>query len=106
MDLYSASSLKQQSVGRHVAPFGHVIVTQTLSVFVLITQCYVPRGEAANTWSILKSLVRPDQGWIPRSTALEASTHVVHWRRTSFATRIASLTILQFPLLFGNVAFA
>ena len=26
LDLYSASSLKQQCVGRHVAPFGHIIL--------------------------------------------------------------------------------
>jgi hypothetical protein len=25
LDFYSASSLKQQSTGRHVAPFGHII---------------------------------------------------------------------------------
>jgi hypothetical protein len=26
LDLYSANSLKQQSVGRHVAPLGHIIL--------------------------------------------------------------------------------
>jgi hypothetical protein len=26
LDFYSASSLKQQSTGRHVAPLGHVIL--------------------------------------------------------------------------------
>jgi len=26
LDLYSASSLKQQSAGRHVAPLGHIIL--------------------------------------------------------------------------------
>ena len=26
LDLYSASSLKQQSVGKHVAPLGHIIL--------------------------------------------------------------------------------
>jgi hypothetical protein len=26
LDFYSASSLKQQSAGRHVAPLGHIIL--------------------------------------------------------------------------------
>jgi len=26
LDLYSASSMKQQSAGRHVAPLGHIIL--------------------------------------------------------------------------------
>ena len=33
--LYSASSLKQQSAGRHVAPLGHIILIQNQPVFVL-----------------------------------------------------------------------
>ena len=28
-DLYSASSLKQQSAGRHAAPLGHIILIQS-----------------------------------------------------------------------------
>jgi hypothetical protein len=35
LDLYSASSLKQQSVGRHVAPPGHIILIPSQSVFAL-----------------------------------------------------------------------
>ena len=34
-DLYSARSLKQQSVGRHVAPFGHIILIPSQPVFAL-----------------------------------------------------------------------
>jgi len=33
LDFYSASSLKQQSADRHVAPLGHVIVIPSQSVF-------------------------------------------------------------------------
>jgi hypothetical protein len=35
LDFYSASSLKQQSVDRHVAPLGHIILIPSQPVFVL-----------------------------------------------------------------------
>ena len=35
LDFYSASSLKQQSVDRHVAPLGHIIAILSQSVFAL-----------------------------------------------------------------------
>ena len=35
LDLYSASSLKQQSMGRHVAPPGHIILISSQPVFAL-----------------------------------------------------------------------
>jgi hypothetical protein len=35
LDFHSASSLKQQSAGRHVAPLGHVILIPSQPVFVL-----------------------------------------------------------------------
>jgi hypothetical protein len=35
MDLYSASSLKQQSVGRHVASLGYIILIPSQPVFAL-----------------------------------------------------------------------
>jgi hypothetical protein len=35
LDLYSASSLKQQSAGRHVAPLGHIILILSQIVFAL-----------------------------------------------------------------------
>ena len=34
-DFNSASSLKQQSAGRYVAPFGHIILIPSQPVFVL-----------------------------------------------------------------------
>jgi len=35
MDFYGASSLKQQSAERHVAPFGHIILISSQPVFDL-----------------------------------------------------------------------
>ena len=34
-EFYSASSLKQQYAGRHVAPLGHIILNPSQSVFAL-----------------------------------------------------------------------
>jgi len=33
LDFYSASSLKQQSSGRHVAPLGHIVLIPSQPVF-------------------------------------------------------------------------
>ena len=33
LDVYSVSSLKQQSAGRHVAPLGHIILISSQHVF-------------------------------------------------------------------------
>ena len=35
LDFYSASSLKQQSADRHVAPLGHIILILSQPVFTL-----------------------------------------------------------------------
>ena len=35
LDVYSGSSLKQQSAGRHVAPLGHIILIPSQPVFAL-----------------------------------------------------------------------
>jgi len=35
LDFYSASSLKQQSADRHVAPLGHIILIPSRPVFAL-----------------------------------------------------------------------
>jgi len=41
LDFYSASSLKQQSAGRHVAPLGHIIMIPSRPVFALSPLCCV-----------------------------------------------------------------
>ena len=46
---YCASSLKQQSAGRHVAPIGHIILILSKPVFALSPKCWVLSGEATNT---------------------------------------------------------
>ena len=59
LDFYSASSLKQQPAGRHVAPLRHIIMIPSQPVFALTPQCYVLSGEAANTNCIVFGLTRP-----------------------------------------------
>jgi hypothetical protein len=47
LDFYSASSLKQQSVGRHVAPLGHIILiraNQSL-LFLLNAVCLAEKQQ-------------------------------------------------------------
>jgi len=43
LDIYSGSSLKQQSVCRHVAPLRHIIFITSQLVFVLIAACSVEK---------------------------------------------------------------
>ena len=49
LDIDSASSLKQQSAGRHVAPLGHIILIPSQPVFALSPECCMLRGEATHT---------------------------------------------------------
>jgi hypothetical protein len=44
-----ASSLKQQSVDRHVTPLGHIILILSQSVFALTPWCCMLSGEGTNT---------------------------------------------------------
>jgi hypothetical protein len=45
LDLYSASSLKQQSAGRNVTPFGHIILIPSQPIFALINQKWILKEE-------------------------------------------------------------
>ena len=45
LDFYSASSLKQQSVGRHVAPLGHIILFPSQAVFALCAVCFAEKQQ-------------------------------------------------------------
>ena len=49
LDSYSASSLKQQSAGRHVTPHGHIILLPSQPAFALSPSCCVLSGEAKIT---------------------------------------------------------
>jgi hypothetical protein len=42
MDFYCASSRKQQSVDRHVAPLGHIILISSQAVFALSLFLMIP----------------------------------------------------------------
>jgi hypothetical protein len=53
LDFYSASSLKQQSAGRHVAPLVHIILIPSQPVLLLFL-C----GEATNTNFIVFDVTR------------------------------------------------
>ena len=58
LDFYSASSLKQQSVDRHVAPLGHIILIPSQPVFTLSPYCCMFSGEAKYTNFIVFGLTR------------------------------------------------
>jgi hypothetical protein len=59
LDIYSASSLKQQSTGRHVAPLVHIIPIPSQPVFALTSECCMLNGEATNTNFIVFGLTSP-----------------------------------------------
>jgi len=52
------SYIMQQSAGRHVVSFGHVIPILSRSVFALTPECCVPNGEATNTYFGVFGLTR------------------------------------------------
>jgi hypothetical protein len=48
LDFYSASSLKQQSAGRHVAPLGHIILIRRANqslLFLLNAACLAEKQQ-------------------------------------------------------------
>jgi hypothetical protein len=49
LDIFSASSLKQQSAGRYVAPLGHIILIPSRPVFDLSPDCCMLNGEATHS---------------------------------------------------------
>jgi hypothetical protein len=49
LNLYSASSLKQQSAGKHVSPLRHIIVIPSRPVLSLSLLCCILSEEATNT---------------------------------------------------------
>ena len=76
MDFYSASSLKQQSVGRqHVAPFGNIILIPSQPVFAFTPELCVRSGEVANTNFIVYGLTRPGLGPTIHRTRGEHANH-------------------------------
>ena len=55
-DFYSASSLKQQSTGRHIAPLGHIILITNQPVFALSPVCLAEKQHIPILYS---GLTRP-----------------------------------------------
>jgi len=49
LDFYSTSSLKQQSVDRHLTPLWYIIIISSQPVFALSPKCWVFSEEATNT---------------------------------------------------------
>jgi hypothetical protein len=80
LDLYSASALKQQSVDRHVAPLGHIILILSQLVFPLSPYCYMLSREATNTNIIVFGLTR--SGLEPTIYRIRGK-HANHYTRTS-----------------------
>jgi hypothetical protein len=72
LDFYSASSLKQQTANRHVAPLGHNILIRRNQylLFLLNAACLAEKQQIPILWSS----VWPDRGSNQRSTTLEGST--------------------------------
>ena len=58
LDFYSASSLKQQSMDRHVVQLGHIILIPSQPVFALSPKCCMLSGEATNINFIVFGLTR------------------------------------------------
>jgi hypothetical protein len=54
LDFFSASSVKQQFAGMHVAPLRHIILSPNQPVFVIDAYCL-----AANTTCMVSGLTRP-----------------------------------------------
>ena len=49
MDFYGAGLLKQQSLDRHAAALGHIILIPSQPIFALCPYCCVLSGDATNT---------------------------------------------------------
>ena len=49
LDFYIASSLKEQSMGRYVAPLCHINLIPSQPVFGLTPECWVFSGKAAKS---------------------------------------------------------
>jgi hypothetical protein len=78
LDFHVASTLKQQSAGRHVSPLGYWIHYPDSEQTSLSPYCYLLSGETINTNFIVFGLTRP--GLEPQSTVFKASTLTITQR--------------------------
>ena len=58
-DLHNAGSQKQQSMGRHVTPLGHIILISSQPVFALTPQYCMVSKQAAYTNFIVFAMTLP-----------------------------------------------
>ena len=70
LHFFNACSLKQQPLGRHVAPLEPITLILSKHVFALTLSCWIIRGKAASTNSNV--FIWPDQGLKLQSTASKA----------------------------------
>jgi hypothetical protein len=61
LDIYSASLLKQQYSGRHVASLGHIILIQSQPVFTLSPKCCMLSGDQLHSLCMLT--ITPPMLW-------------------------------------------
>ena len=84
LDLYSASSLKQQSADKQVTPLGHIILTPSQTVFVVTPDYCVLRGAATNTNFIVFGLTR----WVLEPTIYHTQGgHANHYTTDVFGMK-------------------
>ena len=83
LDFNSASSLKQQSAGRHVAPLGHIILIPSQIVFALTPSCCLFSGDSANY--IVFGLIRLGLATMTHRTQGE---HVSHYTIDAVSTML------------------
>jgi hypothetical protein len=88
---YSASWLKQQSVDRHVASLGHIILITSQPVFVLTPYHLMLRGEAANTNFIVFGVTRPG---LEPTIYCTLSEHANHCTTDTITTDYISCTFI------------
>jgi hypothetical protein len=85
LDFNSASSLKQQSAGRHVAPLGHIILIPSQIVSALTPSCCLLSGNSANTNYIVFGLIKLGLETKIRRTQGE---HVSHYTIDAVSTML------------------
>ena len=106
LSLYSTRVLKQQFVGRHIAPRGHIILIPSQPVFTLSPKCCVLSGEATNTNFILFLLIRR---WL--ELTLTITPHLLFRQRFFFFTNFnfligqATLPLSIFKLFLADFIY-